>query len=80
MIKKIFAIVTDQDFYKFRRHAYDEELRIGEAFSALVHAYAIGEIKSIKHHKQERLQEEKDASNNVNYVEDHKKDESSRGK
>lgn len=71
MIKKIFAIVTDQDFYSFRKHAYDEDLKIGEAFSALVHAYAIKEIKSIKHHRQERVEEEKNTSNNVNYVKDH---------
>ena len=71
MIKRILAVVTDKDFYDFRRHAYDEELKIGEAFSALVHAYAIGEIKSIKRYKQERIQEEKDTSNSANYVKDH---------
>lgn len=42
MIKKIYAIVPEKDFYDFRRRCYTEGLKMGDALTAIVHAYAKG--------------------------------------
>ena len=42
MIKKIYAIVSEKDFFDFRRRCYTEKLTMGEALTAIVHAYAKG--------------------------------------
>lgn len=44
MIKQIFAIVSDNDFYRFRKKAYFEHRTLGEALTALAIAYGKGEI------------------------------------
>lgn len=40
MLKRIWAIVSDKDFYAFRSRATSEGLDMGEALAAIVHAYA----------------------------------------
>lgn len=43
MIRKIFALVSEEDFYAFRRRCYKEGIdKMGEGLAALVHAYAKG--------------------------------------
>jgi len=59
VIKRVWAIVSDRDFYLFRGRARDEGLDMGEALAAIVHAYATDApitLKPFKHTK-EKLRE-----------------------
>lgn len=60
MLKRIYAIIGDKDFYAFQQAARNEDLNMGQALAALVHAYAVGEIAGAKKHKHllSQLQEE----------------------
>lgn len=40
MFRKIFAITTENDFYKFRARASREGYSLAEALTAVVHKYA----------------------------------------
>lgn len=57
MIKKIYAVISEKDFYNFRHRAYQEGLKMGEAFQLIICAYASGaridlkKFTSEKHHK-----------------------------
>jgi len=53
MLKRIYAIVSDSDFYAFQRRAKEEGMDMGQAFAAITHAYALGhEVKTgVKQHK-----------------------------
>jgi hypothetical protein len=76
MIRRVFAVVTDKDFFEFRKHAYAENLRMGDAFSALVHMYAHGYIESVKKYKQPRVIDDgrgDKKTNNAPYIKDHGK-------
>ena len=42
MIRRIWAIVGEKDFYAFRERARKEGLKMGPALAALVHLYAKG--------------------------------------
>ena len=44
MIKKIFAVVSEDDFYRFRKRAYSEHRTFGEALTALAMGYIKGDI------------------------------------
>ena len=39
MFKKIFAVVTENDFYKFRAKCSREGYTMGEAFNSIIHNY-----------------------------------------
>ena len=67
MIKQIFAIVSDNDFYRIRRKAYFEHRTLGEALTALAIAYGKGEIDL----SDKKKQEQKDKKENA-YLKDHK--------
>lgn len=40
MLKRIFAVVSEADFYAFQKRAKEDSLTMGEAFAALTHLYA----------------------------------------
>ena len=44
MIKRIFAMVSEEDFYRFRKRCYSEHHTFRSAFTALVIGYIRGEI------------------------------------
>lgn len=67
MIKKIYAIVSNKDFYLFRKKAYSEQRTLGDALTALVLAYAKGEI-----HLKQRSTDKKEKAQENKYLEDHK--------
>ena len=43
MLKRIWAIVSDSDFYSFQQRAKREGMDMGQALASLVHMYAKGE-------------------------------------
>jgi len=49
MIRRIYAIVGEQDFYKFLTKAKEEGLSMGEALASLVKSYIVGDISLAKH-------------------------------
>jgi len=57
MIRKIYAIVSEQDFFDFRRRCQQEGTTMGDALSGLARAYAKGarievrKFKLKKHHE-----------------------------
>ncbi len=51
MIKKIFAMVSDNEFYRFRRQAYSKHLTLDKALTALAIAYGKGEISLDDKHR-----------------------------
>ena len=42
MLKRIWAVVSDSDFYAFQQRAKQEGMDMGQAFAAVTHTYAIG--------------------------------------
>jgi hypothetical protein len=53
MLKRIWAIISETDFYKFQKRARNENMDMGQALAALVHAYSNGCEKpsaQAKHH------------------------------
>ena len=68
MIKRIYAVVTDKEFYLFRKAAYTEDMPIGEAITRLVIAFGKGEVKL----PGKRKREKKKAQVNQ-YMADHEK-------
>ena len=44
MIKRIYAIVSDKTFYKFKQRAYSLGFNFGEALTALANGFADGKI------------------------------------
>lgn len=67
MFKKIFAVVTEKDFYNFRDRSRAEGMNIDEAFRALVHAYSIGGVVECCNKKGlDKFKVSKD--NNANYL------------
>ena len=67
MIKKIYAVVSDKDFYLFRKKAYAQQLTFGEALAALAVAFGKGEIEL----KKFSIQSKKLKEDNP-YLKDHK--------
>lgn len=55
LLKKIFATVSEKDFYNFRDRAKAEGMSIDEAFKSIVHAYATG--ASIECHNNKELKD-----------------------
>jgi len=56
MIKRVFAFVTEKEFYIFRQKAHNKKLTMGEVFSALIIEFNQGRItldKEIKENKKE---------------------------
>lgn len=43
MLKRIWAVVSDPDFYAFQQRAKREGLDMGQALASIVHAYAKGD-------------------------------------
>lgn len=43
MLKRIYAIVSDADFYAFQQRAKKDGMDMGQALAAVTHAYAKGE-------------------------------------
>jgi len=64
MIKKIYAIVPEKDFFDFRRRCYTENMQMGEALASIVHAYAKGAKIDLKKFKIKNHH----APTGVNYV------------
>lgn len=54
MIRKIHAIVSESDFFDFRRRCQTEGMTIGEALAAVARAYAKGAQINVEHFKAER--------------------------
>lgn len=55
MLKRIWAIVNEADFYACQQRAKSEDMALGQALAALVHAYAIGDkvsVTKVKEHKE----------------------------
>ncbi len=69
MLKRIWSIISDKDFYAFRERAKSEGLDMGEALAAIVHCYATGAPITLKpfKHVAEKLRSE-----GVDYVRDHR--------
>lgn len=68
MIRRIWAIVSEKDFYAFQKRARDEDLDMGEALAAIVHAYATDapiRLKPFKDHA-------KKLRDTVDYVKEHR--------
>jgi len=51
MIKRIWAIVSEKDFYAFQARARNEGLDMGEGLAAVVHAFATDAPIKLKAHK-----------------------------
>jgi len=51
MIRRIWAIVSEVDFYAFRDRARKSNLKMGPALAALVHLYAKGADFDLTAHK-----------------------------
>jgi hypothetical protein len=71
MIRRIWAIVSDKDFYAFQKRARDEGLDMGEALAAIVHCYATDapiRLKPFKDHAS-KLREGAD------YIKEHRLEE-----
>ena len=67
MLKRIFATVSDKDFYQFLERAQKEGMDLGEALAAIAHCYATGASFNLKPFKKhlETLNKE------VDYVKAH---------
>lgn len=65
MLKRIFAVVSDADFYACQQRARNEGMDLGECFAALVHAYAKGDKMDVKryHSRFHDLHAQDDAEN-----------------
>lgn len=63
MFKKIYATIIEKDFYDFRSRAYTEGMKMGEALTAIVHAYAKGARIDLKKFKQEKPHHESTGAN-----------------
>ena len=53
MLRRIWAVVSERDFYEFRQRIRDEGIDMGAALAALAHAYAKGvkiDISNAKEH------------------------------
>lgn len=74
MPKRIYAVVSDRDFYNFQEAARKENLRMGPALTALVHAYAMGEAGTLEKYAalfdQVRIEEELQAPPRLRNVEE----------
>lgn len=53
MLKRIFAVVSEKDFYAFQKRARKEGLDMGQAFASLTHSYALGEGPVLKGYRVE---------------------------
>lgn len=54
MLKRIWAVVSDNDFYALQQRAKQNGMDMGQALAAIVHTYAIGEdvtVNSVHTHK-----------------------------
>ena len=69
MIKKIFAVISEDDFYRFRKRAYSEHRTFGEALTALAMGYIKGDIVL---DNDSRPKEKKKTETENEYLEDHK--------
>ena len=58
MIKKIYAVLSEKDFFDFRRRCYAEGMKMGEALTSIVHAYAKGAQINLKNFKVEKVHHE----------------------
>lgn len=47
MLKRIWAVVSDPDFYAFQQRAKKEGMDMGAALASIVHIYAMGH--DVKH-------------------------------
>jgi hypothetical protein len=61
LVKRIFAVVSDDDFYGFLNRSKAEGLSMAEAFAALTHMYATGKLKEDLHDFKNRYHEIKTA-------------------
>ena len=58
MIKKIYAVLSEKDFFSFRRRCYAEGMKMGEALASLAHAYARGANIDLKNFKVGKIHHE----------------------
>ena len=49
MLKRIWAVVSDADFYSFQQRAKKEGMDMGQALASIVHIYAIGHDVKTEH-------------------------------
>jgi hypothetical protein len=63
MLKRIFAVVSEKEFYAFQLKAKTESLTMGQALAALVHAYVLDPKITLKQFKEhfDMLHAEEDA-------------------
>lgn len=71
MIRRIWAIVSEKDFYAFRDRAYKEGLRMGPALAALTHLYAEGAKIDLPAHSDHYAH----ITKGVDYVKEHRLNE-----
>lgn len=48
MLKRIYAVVSEDDFYTFQQRARKEGMDMGQALAAVTHAYAKGELQTVQ--------------------------------
>ena len=75
MIRRIWAIVSEADFYAFRDRARKSNLEMGPALAALVHLYAKGGDFDLAEHRNYYSQ----IVTGVDYVKEHRLDEVDKG-
>lgn len=72
MFKKIFATISDKDFYRFKDRAREEGLNLGEAFSSIAILYSKGAKFVIMKGEEKKL---KKALIENTYMKDHNMEE-----
>ena len=54
MLKRIWAVISEEDFYAFQQRAKKAGMDMGQAFAAITHIYAIGHdvtVTNVNNHK-----------------------------
>ena len=51
MLKRIWAVVSDADFYDFQQRAKKDGIDMGQALASVAHVYAIGQEATVEHVK-----------------------------
>lgn len=54
VLRKVYAVVSEEDFQKFRGRCYDEGLTMGEGFAKLVHECAWGRVELKRRRKEQK--------------------------
>ena len=69
MLKRVWAIVAEKDFYGVQKQAREDNISMGEALASLTHLYASGKIKLNRVEAQDHY---KKINAGVDYVKEHR--------